>query len=229
MAIIGQIFADPRQHSHSWFRILPNSWPYFTLSWLWKSCSSCSDHWLPVKLLLILASTVITDPKGHMLLSEGLRANCISISCGIHNALLYEIIISRLIKEYHAFHETQTFITVLTKARLDPYRISMDNMSGRFRIFGHVMNMHRILVGNVKETKSLEKSKPMLENSLNKRSKLFVQKYCLSELWLRTQSNDRLLWTQECTLWFSTRPVVSWIPDWLSSSLWELCSMQFVM
>jgi hypothetical protein len=30
----------PRQHSHSWFRVLRESWLYITVSWLLESCNS---------------------------------------------------------------------------------------------------------------------------------------------------------------------------------------------
>jgi hypothetical protein len=37
---VGNIAADPRQHSHSWFRVPLDSWSYFTLLWLWESCNT---------------------------------------------------------------------------------------------------------------------------------------------------------------------------------------------
>jgi hypothetical protein len=36
----GQIAAGPRQHSHCWFRVLRDSWPYFTV---WRLCDP-SEH-----------------------------------------------------------------------------------------------------------------------------------------------------------------------------------------
>jgi hypothetical protein len=64
-----------RQHIHSWFWVLQDSWPYFSVSQLFKS--------LPLfglvgsgELLLALASTVILGSKSwwtndHILLSHG--------------------------------------------------------------------------------------------------------------------------------------------------------------